>query len=325
MKLHTLFFTTSVFVSLTLAQSNGALQQVYQEALPATVRIENNGVGTGFFFTRDGYVLTAYHVVQGSQRLRVTLSDRSQLNASLVGFDEYRDLAVIRVASSRSNFPTLSFANATPSRTEALLAIGNSKGSFLAARNGNLRALNQELAPGFPQGLISMNLRLAPGDSGGPVLNRKGQVVGVAVAVGRDQNGFQSYASPVFSSNQLIAGLQSGNRRSAPFLGVQLLELTPQTVREIGYGRVGGLLIERVIPGTGAAKAGLRNARLERSQTRTRILEADILVAVDGQEFTSRGELVEYLRSRTVGGQVELRIQRGNQLLTVPATLGTRP
>jgi S1-C subfamily serine protease len=302
------------------------LEAVYNKARPAAVRVETgNGLGSGFIISSDGLIVTAAHVALGAESLRVVTSDGARLPATVVGYDELRDLALLRARSSRA-LPALKLAGGAPKAGDAVVAIGNSRGAFNAARPGRVTALDRSLSASFPSGLIASTMPLAPGDSGGPVLNAAGEVVGVAVAVGRDWGGYSSYAAPLTASSPVLRDLRAGVKRAVPVVGVSVLPLTPETVGELGYGSPGGLLVTSVAPGSGAARAGLRDpqTRAQGNRMRQEILSADAITAVDGRRVRSRDDLVGYLRTKKVGDSVELTVRRDGRDLRLRVTLGAR-
>ena len=322
-------FDMQNFFRPQIEQGAGELAGVYETARTATVRIETRpaGIGSGFFISPDGQVMTAYHVVRDAETLSVVETDGTTYRASIVGFDEYRDLAVLQ-AQVDEPVDFLATATGAPAPGEAVLAIGNSSGDFNAPRRGQITAFGQRLGGSFPEGLVAMTVPLAPGDSGGPVLNADGEAVGVVTAVGVSRAGFTSYATPIYSAADLVVDLRTGLRRGVPFLGVSLLELTPQTVAEIGYGEPGGLLVTGVVTGSGADAAGLREPQTaneaQGSPNAMTVVSADVIIAVDGRRVSSYDNLVDYLRSLSVGDEVDLTLVRGGETAEVTVTLGSR-
>ena len=309
------------------------LEAVYASAKNATVRIETTpeGVGSGFVISEDGLVMTAYHVVREASGLSVVTSGGERHSATLVGYDEYGDVALLDIEATGLEALPIDFTD-TPEPGDALLAIGNSRGDFNAPRVGRVVALGQTLSASFPEGLIASTMPLAPGDSGGPVLDSDGEVVGVAVAISVGPEGVSSFATPLFGSeaSEIVAALEGGLQRGVPFMGVSLLELTPQVVANLGYGAPGGLLITEVAPGSGADLAGLRVPDTVGVRTRGRgrvvtgIRRADVITAVDGRRVETADELVGYLRGLKIGDEVNLTVLRGDETLHVTVTLGAR-
>jgi S1-C subfamily serine protease len=295
------------------------LEQVYKQVHPAAVRIETRpeGVGSGFFISPDGLVLTAYHVIEDTQRFWVRSADQKRYAAQVVGYDALRDIALIRATvGQRVPFMELETAKAVR-KGESLMTIGNSRGAFIAPRIGVVTSIGRTIRPDFPSDLIASTMPLAPGDSGGPVLNTEGRVVAIAVAIGREeQEGFQSYATPLLGLEGLLGQIKAGYRRDIPFMGVSLSQLTDEEARAVGL-RQGGVVVMGLLEGYPAATSGLQAPR-RLSENR---LLADLILEVDGQPLQSANDLIAYVRSRQVGDTITLKVLRGNETLTVKVTL----
>lgn len=307
-----------------------SLRGVYQRVRASTVRVTNDdGLGTGFFISKDGLVLTAAHVALSGGPLSVTTTAGQRLNATLVGFDEYRDLAVLKVNTTRQAGAFLSLADASPKVGAAVLAVGNSRGDFNAPRTGEVTNTSATLGANFPSGMLKTTMPLAPGDSGGPVVNASGQVVGVSTAVGVTGGGYASYVSPVTKSSKVLSEIRAGVKRGTPMLGVTITNFDAQTAADLGFGRPGGVLVTSVSDGSGAAKAGVRAPRTtreidERGLVRERIVGADIITAVDGRRVADGDTLVGYLRTKKIGDRVVLTVQRDGQSVKLNVTLGAK-
>ena len=319
-------FNPSQFFNAQVERGAGELSDIYDAAQSAAVRVETRGggVGSGFFISADGQVMSAYHVVRGGGGVRVVTSDGSRLPATVVGFDEFRDVALLQVEADEPR-DFLPLETTTPTFGEDVLAIGNSRGQFNAPRSGRVTALGQTLGASFPEDLIAMTVPLAPGDSGGPVLNAQGEVIGVVTAVSVSRAGIASFAAPVFEQAAFVDELRAGLQRSVPFLGVSLLPLTPEAVAELGFGEPGGLLVTGVVSGSGADAAGLREPVTEEAQGQNpEVRAADIITAVDGREVANFDDLVGYLRTLSIGDEVLLSLLREGEVLEVSVTLGSR-
>ncbi len=330
---------------------SNSLETVFENARASAVRIETSpaGIGSGFVISADGGILTAYHVLQNASSVNVVFDDGSRYRAALVGFDEYQDVALLDIDATNLTPLSIDFSN-TPEIGETLLAIGNSRGQFNAARAGRLFALNQFLDVAFPESLVGSTLPLAPGDSGGPILNSSGDVIGVAVAASRARNASLGFAAPLYGrpASELIANLQTGTQRGVPYLGVSLLEVTAEATAQLGYDQlqgqvqgqqvqgqqVQGLMITNVAPNSGADLAGLQNPDIEQTIVRTgrgnresaitQINQADIITSVNNRTVSSFDDLLVYIRSLQVGDVVMLGVLRNGSTVEVPVTLGMR-
>lgn len=300
------------------------LEEVYVNAHPAALAVEgeNGGRGSGFFYRAsrgETLVLTAYHVVAEGGRLSVRTARGARAPADLVGYLEPLDLAVLRIEKGQAAAPRLlELELDRPLRPgEGLLAIGNSRGEFIAPRLGRLVRKGVEVSPFLPSGLLETTLPLAPGDSGGPVLDASGKVVGVAVAIGMTEEGFRSYVVPLEGRRAELGRMEEGERTSWPYLGLQgPRALTPELAQELGLPP-GGVLVGRVVPGGAAHRAGLRG------------LEAggvpDVILEVDGAPVNTFEDLLRAVRRKKVGEEVELKVRRGETIFQVRVQLGPFP
>ncbi|RIH84933.1 putative serine protease HhoA [Meiothermus luteus] len=307
------------------AEVRAALEPVYNRALPAALRIETipEGTGSGFFISPSGLVLTAYHVVEGSRSLRVVNARREAFPAELVGYDEFRDLAVLRT-QVREAVPFLPLETAiSPRPGEPLLAIGNSRGEFIAPRYGLVNTVERDIFPFFNSIAISTNIPLAPGDSGGPVLNQAGRVVAVVVAIGQPNGVFESFLSPLLGLDELLTQLQAGRRRDVPYIGVQLSQIDDETAALLGIPKQ-GVLIRGLLRGGAAERAGLRGLVVRRENGRD-FYEFDVILEADGRPFNDVTSLQRYIRSKEVGDSVTLTVRRGNQTFRVELRLTPNP
>ena len=203
-----------------LAQQPNALapmQSIYAQARPATVKIvTEDGFGSGFFYSQ-GYVLTAYHVVEGTSEVKLQTPDQQTLTAQTVGYAQSYDLAVLKVEGHVSAHFLGLDTQRSPEPGEWVLTIGSSRGELSAPRLGRIEDTRVNLSPLFPKDLVASSMPLAPGDSGGAVLDADGQVVGVAVAVGVDAAGQpHSYFVPLDGLGQLLQALAQGSSTRWP-------------------------------------------------------------------------------------------------------------
>ncbi|MBZ0173101.1 MAG: serine protease, partial [Phycisphaerales bacterium] len=233
----------------------GRLEQAYEFARDATVRIDERcataqgeatlGMGTGFFVSAEGLVLTAYHVVDTASRpagcdphfVAVT-PERSEYDLELVGFDAYMDLAMLQASVDRS-MPFVRPATRAPTPGSPVVAVGNSRNDFLQPRAGEVTRLGVHAGRAdFADNTMELTNSLAPGDSGGPVINERGEVVGVVSYISFNPGAmssdsyvppflrgvalprrFASYAVPVFDDASLISALAAGEKRDVPVVG----------------------------------------------------------------------------------------------------------
>ncbi len=305
-------------VAWELAQSPPErLQDVYAKAHPAALRIDGpeGSRGTGFFY-REGLVLTAYHVVAEGGPYTLVLANRQRARATLLGFAEPLDLAVLATEAQAPALLPLE-TQRRPQVGEAVLHIGNGRGQFIAPRYGRITRASVDPSPFLPQGLVETSLPLSPGDSGGPVLDGQGKVLGVAVAIGQTEAGFRSFFTPLAGRGPILADLEGGKRSYWPYLGLRgPRALTPELARELGLPP-GGVLAGEVVPGGAAHRAGLRG------------LEAggvpDVILEVNRTPVNSFEDLLREVRRYRVGDRIRLTVRRGGEVFQVEVELAPFP
>lgn len=354
-----------------VVEATGQLAEVFAAARPATVRVEARcanrhamirgpvGVGTGFFISADGQLLTAYHVVEQSSvqgcplRYLAVDADERSYPLELVGFDAYLDLALLQ-ADVKGEVPFLPLASRESRPGFDVVAIGNSRGEFLEDRAGRISRIGVQAGRAdFADGTIELTAALAPGDSGGPVVNRRGEAIGVVSYIsfrpgdmGTDgagyvppflrgltlpQSGFASYAVPVDAGSEAVAAIRAGARRDVPVIGFSWdgFDYRPGEIVGVDLGPLPGPVVAQVAPRGPAAEAGLRgfsqSAVLDRDGQRVGVaIEADVIVAVDGEPTPGFYELLAVIREKEVGQRVTLTVQRGGRVVELELELGAK-
>ncbi len=348
----------------------GKLLEVFREARPATVQLEvvssafafadaPLGLGTGFFISPEGLLLTAYHVVDpspnfpGDASFEAVRANGERYPLELIGFDAYRDLALLQ-ADGAEDVPYLPLTEGTPLIGSDVVAIGNSRGDFLQPRAGEVRRLDvRAVQNSFADGTFELSASLAPGDSGGPVVSESGVVLGVVSYIAfaprmtravpdagifpllpnvPSADGYAAYAVPVATGDATLAALRRGEQQDIPAIGFRGSNRGLRSDYDPRYdgaylGPRPGVVVETVEPGGPAERAGLRNA-VQRpvasgdgrfQEVQT---EADVIVAVDGERTPNFEVLLGVLRRKQVGQQVEVTVQRGDEAVQLRLELG---
>ncbi len=300
--------------------------------------IPQEGTGSGFVYDREGHIVTNYHVVEGAEELVVTLPNERNLEAKVVGVDPSNDLAVIRVDAPPEELHPLELGTSSNLRVgQFVVAIGNPFGLERTLTLGVISALGRVIqSPDerFIGEIIQTDAAVNPGNSGGPLLDLQGRVIGVNTAIvspSRASAGI-GFAVPVDTVRRVVPELIAHGRYRHPWLGVYLLDITPeraQLLREAGVEIPvdRGLLVLEVVRGGPAARAGVRGGnRTLRMGNILLPVGGDVIVAVDGQEIVDNRALNIYLETRKrVGDAATLTLIRDGREMEVQVTLGERP
>jgi 2-alkenal reductase len=292
--------------------------EAVNQVLPAVVTVINQGVrgtgsGTGFFINSEGYLVTNNHVVEGGQELSVIYAQGGRATATIIGTAPEFDLAVLKVDGLVPAVTTWGDSSELPLGAQ-VIAIGSALGRYRnTVTAGVLSGFNREL--GELRGLLQTDAAINSGNSGGPLINLAGQVVGINTAVVRGE-GFSGGAEGLgfaIPSNvaQTVAQrlIETGDARPS-FLGVQYEELNPQTAIERNLSLTDGALLQEVVGGSPADQAGLR--------------VGDIITAVNGQRLDERHPLVSLLIEHVAGDTISLEILRDGSTFQTNLTLGER-
>ncbi|WP_390622481.1 HhoA/HhoB/HtrA family serine endopeptidase [Vasconcelosia minhoensis] len=268
------------------------------------------GQGSGFIVNDIGNVLTNAHVVNGADRVTVTLKDGRSFEGTVEGVDEVTDLAMVKIDAGQEPLP---FATLGDSDRVAVgdwaIAVGNPLGLDNTVTLGIVSTLKRSSATvGIPDkrlDFIQTDAAINPGNSGGPLLNAKGEVIGINTAIRADAMGI-GFAIPVNKAKEIQAQLARGERISHPYLGVQIATLTPDMAKRnnqdpnatVQLPETTGVLVIRVLPNTPAAEAGLRRG--------------DVILEIEGESIASADQLQKQVDHVRVGQQLQIKLQRGD-------------
>jgi S1-C subfamily serine protease len=329
------------------ASETGAksVQRIYQETAPGVVQVTStsavsdssrftpqSSLGSGFVVDRDGYIVTNYHVIQDAQEIKVNFSGDDRVPAKIVGSDPSTDLAVLKIDAQARALTPLPLGNSEAVRVgDAVVAIGNPFGLERSVTAGIVSALQRDLtAPnGFTiDKVIQTDAPINRGNSGGPLLNAQGEVIGVNSQIESETGGNVGigFAVPVNTVREVVAQIKQTGRVEHAYLGIHMQEITADLGDMIKLPVDKGVLIAAVVDGSPAAKAGLEGGDEQVIVDGTSyVLGGDIVTQVDGEAVTSPDDLRAVIMERDPGDSIRLDIQRGDSERTVSVTLGQQP
>ncbi|MGA7990115.1 MAG: trypsin-like peptidase domain-containing protein, partial [Thermoanaerobaculia bacterium] len=277
------------------------------------------GSGSGFVWDRQGHVVTNFHVIQGSDSLVVTLADRTDWKATVVGVEPDKDLAVLRIAAPEAKLPPILVGASRDLKVgQKVFAIGNPFGLDETLTTGIVSALGRtiEAVTGRKiQNVVQTDAAINPGNSGGPLLDSAGRLIGVNTQIASPSGASAGigFAVPADTVNEVVPQLIAHGRVIRPRLGISPVQ--EGLLRRLG---VSGVLVATVQDGTGAAKAGLRPTRRGADGS---IVLGDIIVGIAGRKVESYDDLVSILEKQKIGDTVAVRILRDDREITVDVAL----
>jgi S1-C subfamily serine protease len=292
--------------------------------------------GSGFVIDQQGHVLTNAHVVSGAQKIEVTLgnTDTSQpVSAEVVGKDPSTDVALLKVNASASDLHPLQLGDSSQVNVgDPVVAIGNPFGLDRTATAGIVSALQRQIkAPnGFTiDNVIQTDAAINPGNSGGPLLDAKGQVIGINSQIESPNGGGNvgiGFAVPINTARQVVEQLLANGQVQHAFLGISGTDVTPQLAGVLNLGVKQGALVQTVVPGGPADKAGVKGGQAAASIDGQQIRAGgDVITAVDGSTVTGMDAIIQAVDQKQPGDTIQLSLVHGTQKRTVTVTLGDRP
>jgi S1-C subfamily serine protease len=273
---------------------------------------QQQGQGSGFITRSDGVILTNAHVVEGANEVGVTLPDGRSFSGKVLGTDPITDVAVVKVAAS--NLPVAPLGDSAKVRPgEWAIAIGNPLGLDNTVTAGIISAVQRTNAVGEGQRVpyLQTDAAVNPGNSGGPLINDRGQVIGINTAIRQAPGAGLSFAIPINLGRQIAAQIIERGRASHPYIGVRLQALTPQLAREVNatnaeckLPEINGVVVVEVMPGSPADRSGMRPCDLIETVGDTSVDNpSEVQVAVD------QGQVGEALPVKVRRGERNLRLQ----------------
>jgi S1-C subfamily serine protease len=312
----------SVQTASAIARPRSGRSQVPSGVVPT-------GEGSGFIVDGDGTVLTNFHVIDGADRLSVTLMDGTVVDAKVVGSDASSDIAVLHaeIPADRVVVATLGDSDLVQPGQLAV-AIGTPFGLDHTITAGIVSAVGREFGTtpgGRPaRNLIQTDAPINPGNSGGPLFNAAGEVIGVTTSIESPVRGSVGigFAVPVNRARSVLAQVRAGKSADPAWLGVAVGALTPSVASSLNVPSsvTAGVVLSQVVAGGPAAKAGLRGSTDQDGSP-----NGDVVVAVDGTIIRRTSDLTSYLDRRAPGDVVTVTIYRDGKRSDVKVTLGSWP
>lgn len=291
------------------------------------------GTGSGFMIDSEGHIVTNNHVVENADRIVVTLSDETSVEAELVGTDPANDVAVLKIEVSPEKLHPVELGTSADLRVgQRAIAIGNPFGLERTLTTGVISSLGRPLDVDNGRTIydvIQTDAAINPGNSGGPLLDSRGQVIGINTAIFSPSGGSVGlgFAVPIDTVKRVVASILDRGYFPHPWLGIVPQSIFPELAQALELPVERGVLIQQVIPGEAAASAGIQGGgRRVRIGGVVLVIGGDIIVAIDGNRIQAVGDLFRYLETRTrVGQEVDLTIIRDGEEQTVPVELGEQP
>jgi serine protease Do len=267
---------------------------------------KRKSLGSGFIVSPDGYILTNNHVVEKADEVTVTLLDKEEFKAKVVGSDPKIDIALIKIdAKKKLTYVALGDSDRLDVG-EWVVAIGNPFGLGHTVTAGIVSAKGRIIGSGPYDDFIQTDASINPGNSGGPLFNLKGEVVGINTAIIQGGQGI-GFATPIQLAKSVLDQLKDKGKVTRGWLGVYIQPLTPETAENLGLSGRRGALVSDVTSGGPAEKAGIRSG--------------DVIIGFNGKEIRDEHELPQAVAATKPGKSVEVRLLREGKEMVIPVTI----
>jgi len=336
----------------TVAGKNEALTEdesinvrIYRQASPAVANILTKateydffmdpvpveGAGSGFVIDPRGFILTNYHVVAGAQAIEVILGDQSRYPAKFIGADQRNDVALVKIEPKGKQLSALPLGDSSTLQVgQKVLAIGDPFGFQSTLTTGVVSALGRTVQTSqttFIDQAIQTDASINRGNSGGPLINTHGEVIGInsAIYTPSGTTAGIGFAIPINTAKLIANDLMAEGRVRRAYLGVTTLAVGGWLAEALDLPVQDGLLVEQTAKGGPAAAAGIRGGdRVAEAGMRRIIIGGDVIVALDGQKVTNQYDVDVLLNRKRPGDTVTLTVYRGAKKVDVPVKLGER-
>jgi putative serine protease PepD len=319
--------------------------RIYRQASPAVANILTKateydffmdpvpveGAGSGFVIDPRGYILTNFHVVEGAQSIEVVLGDQSRYPAKFIGADQRNDVALLKIEPKGKQLASLSLGDSgTLQVGQKVLAIGNPFGFQSTLTTGVVSALGRTVQTSqstFIDEAIQTDAAINRGNSGGPLINSHGQVIGInsAIYTPTGTTAGIGFAIPINTAKNIANDLMTDGRVHRAFLGVETWPVSTWLSEALDLPVKEGLLVERVTKGGPAAASGIRGGdRVAQAGMRRIYIGGDVISAIDGQKVASQLDVNLVLNRKRPGDNVNVTVYRGGKKMDIPVKLGER-
>jgi putative serine protease PepD len=320
--------------------------RVYRQTAPAVANILTKateydffmdpvpveGAGSGFVIDEKGYILTNFHVVGEAQSIEVILGDQSRYPAKFIGADQRNDVALVKIDSKGKHLVALPLGDSAALQVgQKVLAIGNPFGFQSTLTTGVISALGRTVQTSqttFIDEAIQTDAAINRGNSGGPLIDSRGEVIGInsAIYTPTGTTAGIGFAIPINNAKRIAHDLMTEGRVRQAFLGVNTLPVGGNLAEALDLPAQEGLLVETATKGGPAAVAGIRGGdRYVRAGMQRFAIGGDLIVAVNGQKVASPFDLNIILNRKRPGDTVTLTVYRGGRKIDIPVRLGERP
>lgn len=301
---------------LAKAQTAELLRQFFGDRVripdQAVIPAIEHAYGTAFFVTTNGYMLTNHHVVEGADKITVTLNDRTELDATLVGSDERSDVAVLKVAGKQ--FPALPIGDSNSIKVgEPVLAIGSPFGFDYSASAGIVSAKSRNFSRETSVPFIQTDVALNPGNSGGPLFNQRGEVIGINSRIFSGTGGYMglSFSIPIDAAMDIYEQLKTNGEVTRAYLGIYPQDIDRNLAEAYKLARPQGALLTRVSPDSPAQKAGLKSG--------------DIILQYNDIKIMRASDLLNLINRARPNDPFRADIQRDGKQMVVTGKLNYAP
>ena len=268
------------------------------------------GLGSGFIIDRNGTILTNYHVVDGAQKISVTLSDGKSYDAKVIGKDQKTDIAVIKIDAGQ-DLPAVTLGDSDRLDVgEWVMAIGNPFGLDHTVTSGIVSAKGRQIGAGPYDNFIQTDASINPGNSGGPLINLRGEVVGITTAIYSQSGGNIGigFAIPTNSIKEVLPQLKDKGRVVRGYLGTTVQKITPEIADSLGVKQQRGALVADVVRGSPAERAGIKTG--------------DIITEFNSKEVKDSTELPGLVARVAPGTGTSIKVLRDGKEMTLAITVG---